>query len=432
MSRTAFINARLLDPASGYDELGALLVEDGRIADLGPSIFAGGLPEGAEIVDCGGHVLAPGLIDMRVFTGEPGAEHRETLRTASHAAAAGGVTTFIVMPNTNPVIDDVALVDFIERRARDTGIVHIHPMAALTKGLAGAEMTEIGLLREAGAVAFTDGEQAVSNAQVMRRAMAYAAHFDALVVQHAEVPELATGVMNESELASRLGLAGIPSVAETIMIERDLRLLELTGGRYHVGQVSSAASVDLIRRARQNGLKVTCGVSAAHLYLNENDVQSYRTFFKLSPPLRSETDRKALVAGLADGTIDVIVSSHDPQDAEVKRRPFASANFGAIGLETLLPAGLALVHNGDLPLSRLLGAMTYAPADLLGLATGRLAAGLPADLVLIDTDVPWLVDAAKLHSISKNTPFEDRRMQGRALRTVVSGRTVYVQGEGAR
>lgn len=432
MSRTAFINARLIDPASGYDQQGNLLVADGKIADLGPALFSDGIPDGVEIVDCRGNILAPGLIDMRVFTGEPGAEHRETLRTASHAAAAGGVTTLIVMPNTDPVIDDVALVDFIERRARDTGIVHIHPMAALTKGLAGAEMTEIGLLKEAGAVAFTDGDRAIANAQVMRRALSYAAHFNALIVQHAEVAELATGVMNESELASRLGLAGIPAVAETIMIERDLRLLELTGGRYHVAQVSCEASVDLIRRARRNGLKVTCGVSAAHLTLNENDVQSYRTFFKLSPPLRSEADRKALVAGLADGTIDVVVSGHDPQDAEVKRRPFASATFGAIGLETLLPASLSLVHNGDLPLVRLLGAMTYAPADLLGLETGRLVAGLPADLVLIDAGVPWIVEAQKLRSISKNTPYEDRRMQGRALRTVVGGRTVYALGEGAR
>ncbi|MEN6544255.1 dihydroorotase [Parvibaculum sp.] len=430
MSRTAFINARLVDPASGLDERGNLLVADGKIADLGPNLFSDGIPDDAEIVDCRGHILSPGLIDCRVFTGEPGAEHRETLRTASLAAAAGGVTTLIVMPNTHPVIDDVALVDFIERRARDTGIVHIHPMAALTKGLAGAEMTEIGLLKEAGAVAFTDGDHAVANAQVMRRAMSYAGHFGALIVQHAEVPELATGVMNDSELASRLGLSGIPAIAETIMIERDLRLLETTGGRYHVAQISCAASVEIIRRARSNGLKVTCGVSAAHLALNENDIRGYRTFFKVSPPLRSEEDRKALVAGLADGTIDVIVSGHNPQDADAKRHPFAEAAFGAIGLETLLPASLALVHSGDVPLTRLLGALTFAPADLLGLQTGRLAAGLPADLVLIDMGMPWVVEAAKLRSTSKNTPFEDRRVQGRALRTMVGGRTVHVHGDG--
>ena len=313
---------------------------------------------------------------------------------------------------------------------RDTGIVHIHPMAALTKGLAGTEMTEIGLLKEAGAVAFTDGDHAVANAQVMRRAMSYAGHFGALIVQHAEVPELATGVMNDSELASRLGLSGIPAIAETIMIERDLRLLETTGGRYHVAQISCAASVEIIRRARGNGLKVTCGVSAAHLALNENDIRGYRTFFKVSPPLRSEEDRKALVAGLADGTIDVIVSGHNPQDADAKRHPFAEAAFGAIGLETLLPASLALVHNGDVPLTRLLGALTFAPADLLGLQTGRLTAGLPADLVLIDMGLPWVVESAKLRSTSKNTPFEDRRVQGHALRTMVGGRTVYVHGDG--
>lgn len=427
MSRTGFINARLVDPASGLDTMGNLLVEDGKIADLGPMLFNDTIPDGVEIVDCRGQMLCPGLIDMRVFTGEPGAEHRETLRTASLAAAAGGVTTLIVMPNTHPVIDDVALVDFIERRARDTGIVNIHPMAALTKGLGGTEMTEIGLLKDAGAVAFTDGDRSVNDAQIMRRALSYAAHFDALIVQHAEVPELSRGVMNESELAGRLGLAGIPAAAETIMIERDLRLLELTGGRYHVSQVSCAASVDAIARARRHGLKVTCGVSAAHLTLNENDVQSYRTFFKLSPPLRAEDDRQALVQGLAEGTIDVVVSSHDPQDAEVKRHPFAQAAFGAIGLETLLASCLSLVHNGDLPLNRLLSAMTHVPADLLGLRTGRLASGLPADLLLADIGASWIVKADALHSISKNTPFDDRRLQGRVLRTIVGGRTVYSQ-----
>ena len=382
-----------------------------------------------ETVECGGKVLCPGLVDMRVFTGEPGAEHRETLAMTSQAAAAGGVTTVIVMPNTDPVIDDVALVDFMERRARDTAIVNVHPMAALTKGLKGQEMTEIGLLKEAGAVAFTDGDKAVSNAQVMRRAMAYAKFFDALLVQHAEDPSLASGVMHEGELSSRWGLAGIPAVAETIMIERDLRLLEMTGGRLHIAQISCEASVDIIRAAKNRGLPVTCGVSAAHLQLNELDIQGYRTFFKLSPPLRSEQDRQALVAGLADGTIDVIVSGHDPQDADVKRRPFDEAAFGAIGLETLLPAGLALVHAGDVPLARLLDTMTHVPADLLGLGTGRLAAGLPADLILIDTDVPWQLKPEKLKSVSKNTPFEDRRFQGRVLRTIVGGRMAFVHGE---
>ena len=429
MSRTAFINARLMDPASGYDQTGNLFVEDSKIVDLGPTLFNDGVPEGVETVDCGGNVLCPGLVDMRVFTGEPGAEHRETLAMTSQAAAAGGVTTVTVMPNTDPVIDDVALVDFIERRARDTAIVNVHPMAALTKGLKGQEMTEIGLLKEAGAVGFTDGDKAVANAQVMRRAMAYAKFFDALLVQHAEEPSLATGVMHDGELSSRWGLSGIPAAAETIMIERDLRLMELTGGRLHIAQISCEASVEIIRAAKNRGLPVTCGVSAAHLQLNELDIQSYRTFFKLSPPLRSEQDRQALVAGLANGTIDVVVSGHDPQDAEVKRRPFAEANFGAIGLETLLSAGLALVHSGDVPLARLLDTMTHVPADLMGLGTGRLAAGLPADLILVDTDVPWILEPGKLKSVSKNTPFEDRRFQGRVLRTIVGGRMVFVHGE---
>ncbi len=429
MTRTAFVNARLLDPASGYDQIGNLLVEDGKIVDLGPDLFNDGVPEGVETVECGGKVLCPGLVDMRVFTGEPGAEHRETLALTSQAAAAGGVTTVIVMPNTDPVIDDVALVDFMERRARDTAIVNVHPMAALTKGLKGQEMTEIGLLKEAGAVAFTDGDKAVANAQVVRRAMSYAKLFDALLVQHAEEPSLASGVMHEGELSSRWGLPGIPAAAETIMIERDLRLMELTGGRLHIAQISCEASVEIIRAAKNRGLPVTCGVSAAHLQLNEFDIQGYRTFFKLSPPLRSEQDRQALVAGLADGTIDVIVSGHDPQDADVKRRPFEEANFGAIGLETLLAAGLALVHSGDVPLARLLDTMTHVPADLLDLGTGRLAAGLPADLILIDTDMPWQLKPEALKSVSKNTPFEDRRFQGRVLRTIVGGRMVFVHGE---
>lgn len=429
MTRTAFVNARLLDPASGYDQSGNLLVEDGKIVDLGPELFKDGVPEGLKTVECGGKVLCPGLVDMRVFTGEPGAEHRETLALTSQAAAAGGVTTVIVMPNTDPVIDDVALVDFMERRARDTAIVNVHPMAALTKGLKGQEMTEIGLLKEAGAVAFTDGDKAVANAQVVRRAMSYAKLFDALLVQHAEEPSLASGVMHEGELSSRWGLTGIPAAAETIMIERDLRLMELTGGRLHIGQISCEASVEIIRAAKNRGLPVTCGVSAAHLQLNELDIQGYRTFFKLSPPLRSEQDRQALVAGLADGTIDVIVSGHDPQDADVKRRPFEEANFGAIGLETLLAAGLALVHSGDVPLARLLDTMTHVPADLLGLGTGRLAAGLPADLILIDTDMPWQLKPEALKSVSKNTPFEDRRFQGRVLRTIVGGRMVFIHGE---
>lgn len=429
MTRTAYINARLFDPANGLDETGTLLIEDGKIADLGASLLSGGLPQDVETIDCGGKLLTPGLIDMRVFTGEPGTEYRETLGSASQSAAAGGVTTIIVMPNTDPVIDDVALVDFVERRARDTAIVNVHPMGALTRGCAGEQMTEIGLLKDAGAVAFTDGDRPLADPLVMRRALSYAHFFDALIVQHAEDRALAAGgVMNEGELASRLGLSGRPSAAETIMIERDLRLVELTGARYHVAQVTCKASVDVIRRAKQNGLPVTCGVSAPHLTLNENDVASYRSFMKLSPPLRHEDDRLAVVEGVADGTIDVIVSGHDPQDPETKRLPFAQAAFGAVGLETLLPATLSLVHAGTLSLERAIEALTSGPASLLGLTSGCLTKGAPADLTLIDMNVPWVLDPEKLKSKSKNTPYDERRLQGRAIRTIVGGKEVHLSG----
>ena len=421
----ALINARLVDPASGRDEPGGLLVEDGTIADLGGHLRRNA-PDGAEVIDCGGHVLCPGLIDMIVFTGEPGYEHRETLATASRAAAAGGVTTMICMPDTNPVIDDAALVDYIERRARDTAIVHVHPMAAITKGLKGEEMAEIGLLKEAGAVAFTNGKSSISNARVMRRALTYASDFGALVVHNTEDPDLAgSGVMNEGEISSRLGLPGIPREAESIMVERDLRLVDLTGGRYHAAQISCGTSLEAITRAKERGLPVTCGVSINHAMLNENDIGSYRTFLKLRPPLRPEEDRAAIVAGLASGAIDVIVSGHDPMDADAKRRPFAEAGDGAVGLETLLPAALSLYHNKHLGLPELLRAMTTNPADILGLPGGRLEKGAVADLILVDLELPWIVDPDLLKSKSKNTPFDESKLQGRVLRTMVAGQTVY-------
>jgi dihydroorotase len=328
----ALVNARLLDPASRLDQIGGVLIKNGLIADIGPHIAARAVCD-AEILDCGGRVLAPGLIDMMVFTGEPGHEHRETLATASSAAAAGGVTTIVCMPNTDPVIDDVALVDFILRRARDTALVHVHPMAAMTKGLLGEEMTEIGLLSEAGALAFANGKASLPNAKVMRNVLAYAKDFGVLIVHHLEDPHLAKdGVMNEGEVSTRLGLRGVPSAAETIMLERDIRLVELTGGRYHAGQISCRASLDIIRTAKLMGLPVTCGVSINHLTLNEHDIGPYRTFFKMKPPLRSEDDRRAMVEGVATGDIDVIVSAHDPRGAEGKRRPFAEAADGAVGL----------------------------------------------------------------------------------------------------
>jgi dihydroorotase len=421
---TVFINARLIDPASNRDEPGGLLVKDGLIADLG-SHLRRNAPEGASVIDCKGHVLAPGLIDAQVFTGEPGYEHRETLKTASHAAAAGGVTTIVVMPDTNPVIDQVALVDFIQRRARDNALVHVHTMAAMTKGLQGEEMTEIGLLKRAGAIAFSNGKASVVNTRVMRNVLSYSRDFSALVVHHTEDPYLSTGAMNSGEVAARLGLSGSSKIAETIILERDVRLVEMTGGRYHAATISCQESLDVIKAAKAKKLPVSCGVSINHLTLNENDIGPYRTFFKVRPPLRREEDRVAMVQGVANGDIDIIVSSHDPQDADTKRRPFSEAADGAVGLETLLSAALRLVHSGDMTLSAMLKALTINPARLLGLHSGRLAKGSIADLVLFDPGEPWVVNKDLLRSRSKNTPFDEAKMQGRVLRTMVAGQTVY-------
>jgi dihydroorotase len=371
------------------------------------------------------------MVDMRVFVGEPGAEHRETFESAGRAAAGGGVTSIVTMPDTDPVIDDVALVDFISRRARDETDIRVYPTAALTKGLAGAEMTELRLLSEAGAIGFTDGRRTITNAALMRRALTYARDFDGLIMHQTTDPHLVgNGDMNEGEVATRLGLAGIPKEAEIIVLERDIRLVGLTGGRYHAAQISCAESVDVIRRAKQAGLGVTCGVSINHIALNENDIGSYRTFFKLSPPLRHDDDRRAIVAGLADGTIDVIVSSHDPQDVDTKRHPFAEAADGAVGLETLLPAALRLVHGGDTDLLTLFRALSTRPAEILGLEVGRLAPGAPADMIVVDPDTAWICKAEALHSRSKNTPFEDARFEGRVLRALVAGRTIYEYASG--
>jgi dihydroorotase len=425
-ARLAFMNARLIDPDSDLDAKGALLVENGKIADLGPRLFNDAKPADAEVIDCAGHVLAPGLIDLRVFTGEPGAEHRETLASASESAAAGGVTSFAVMPTTDPVIDDAALVDFIKRRAAATAKVKVYPTAALTRGLAGAQMSEIGLLSEAGAVAFTDADRTIASSLVMRRCLAYAANFDALVIAHAEDPTLAAaGHMNEGAYAARMGLSGIPTAAETIAVERDIRLVELTGARYHLGQVSCAAALEVVAKAKARGLPVTCAVSAHHLALNEQDVGEYKTFAKVSPPLRGEADRKAMVEGVRAGVIDAIVSSHDPHAPETKRLPFAQAAYGAVGLETLLPAALSLHHESGQKLLDILRPLTIKPAKLLRLPQGRLAKGAPADLVLFDPAAPRKIDPVDFRSHSKNSPFKGRLLQGRVLRTIVSGATVH-------
>ena len=419
-------NARIVDPSRDMDFIGDLLLADGVVREAKRGIGAAGVPEGTEIVECRGRIATPGLIDMRAFVGEPGAEARETFASATQAAAAGGVTTIICQPDTNPAIDDPTIVDFVQRRARDNGIVHVHPMAALTKGLKGEEMTEIGLLKAAGAVAFTDGAKSVTNAQVMRRALIYARDFDALIVHHTEDPDLVgEGVMNEGEFASRLGLIGVPTAAETIMLERDLRLVELTGGRYHAASVTCEQSLDVLRLAKDAGHQVTASASINHLTLNDNDVGPYRTFFKMEPPLRSERDRKALIEAVESGLIDVVMSDHNPQDVEVKRLPFAEAAPGAVGIETMLPAGLRLVHNGEIKLMTLLKALSTRPAELLGLPGGTLRPGAPADVIVIDPDVPWVLDRDELKSKCRNTPFDEAKLQGRAVRTIVAGRTVY-------
>jgi dihydroorotase len=424
----AYINARLVDPASGRDEPGGLVVENEKIADIGGHLRRNA-PSGAQVVDCGGHVLAPGLVDMQVFTGEPGQEHRETLKTAARSAAAGGVTTMVVMPDTKPVIDQVALVDFIQRRSRDNVLVNVEVMAAMTRGLEGEDMTEFGLLQRAGAVAFSNGKNSITNTRTMRQCLLYAKDFGALMVHHTEDPHLTRGTaMNSGEVATRLGLTGAHRLSETIVVERDVRLVEMTGGRYHAATITCAESLAAIQQAKRKGLNVTCGVSINHLTLNENDIGSYRTFLKVRPPLRAETDRVAMVRGIASGDIDVIVSSHDPQDVDVKRQPFAEAADGAIGLETLLAAALRLYHNDEIALLPLLKAMTAAPAKLLGLECGRLDKGAPADFILIDLGQPWVVDKALLKSRSKNSPFDESKMQGRVLQTIVAGEVIFKHG----
>nr|WP_209015149.1 dihydroorotase [Roseibium limicola] len=418
-------NARVIDPARNLDAPGAVIIVDGTILAAGPEAANQGAPEGAEILDCNGAVVAPGLIDMCVSVGEPGAEHRETFASASLAAASGGITTICTMPETDPVIDDPALVDFILRRARDTAIVNVKPMAALTKGLRGEDMTEIGLLQEAGAIAFSNGHKSVRNPQILRRIMTYTRDFDALIVHHTEDADLAGGSMNAGLNASWKGLSGVPREAEIIALERDLRLVGMAKSRYHANLLSTAESAKVLQIGKDRGLDVTAGVSINHLTQNENDIGSYRTFFKMSPPLRDEDDRQAMIQALKDNVIDVIVSNHDPQDVETKRHPWAEAEDGAIGLETLLAAALRLYHNEDLDLLSLLAKMTLNPAKRLGLNTGRLTVGAPADVIVFDPELPWVLEKAAIKSRSKNSPFEDARFSGRVLRTIVAGKTVY-------
>jgi len=424
VNRLLIRHARLLDPASGLDTTGDLLVEGERIAGIGGDLSAA--TRDAEMVMAEGLCLAPGLVDMRVQLREPGAEHLESIESGGRAAAAGGVTTMVALPNTDPPVDDVSVVEFLARRAREVKLAKVHTYAAATKGLKGHELTEMGLLAANGALGFTDGVKAVADALVMRRVLAYARSFDLLVLQHPEEPSLArAGEVNEGEIATRLGLAGITPMAELIMVERDLRLVEITGARYHAAHVSTASAIAAIRQAKAKGLPVTCDTAPPYFVLNETAIGDYRTFAKLSPPLRSEWDRRAVIEGLRDGTIDAIASDHAPWDQDSKRLPFSSAAYGIVGLETLLALSLELYHNRHLGLLDLVRLMTLNPAQILRLQVGRLAVGAPADLVIFDLDQPWQICPDDFLSKSKNAPFDDRPVRGRVRLTIVDGRIIF-------
>jgi dihydroorotase len=422
----AFINARLVDPETGYDGPGALLVEHGLIARVTHDAGFADLPAGARTVDCNGALLCPGLVDLRVKTGEPGNEPKETLKSAARAAAAGGVTSIVVQPDTDPVVDDPSVADFILRRARDIELVHVYPAGAATKGLKGQGMAEIGLMHDAGCVYVTDADRPIVDSKVFRRVLSYASALGVLVAHRPADPWLSDGAAaTEGEFAGRLGLPSVPVAAETIMLERDIALAELTGARLMVDQISAAQPLESLARGKARGVKLIATASINHLSFNEIDIGDYRTFCKLTPPLRTESDRLALIEAVASGLVDIIVSAHTPAPPEDKRLPYDEAAPGAVGLQTLLPALLTLYHEGHAPLATLIKAVTLAPAQAIGLSAGRLGVGAPADLVLCDIDAPQLIDAAELVSKSRNSAFDGRRLQGKVLMTLVDGRVVY-------
>ncbi|ADU14826.1 dihydroorotase [Asticcacaulis excentricus] len=422
----ALVNARLIDPASDYDGPGSLILTEGVIAEV---LHTAHLPSGSadmKVIDCDGKVVCPGLIDLRVKTGEPGAEPKETLKSASRAAAAGGVTSMVVQPDTDPVIDEPAMVDFILRRARDIELVHVYPAGAATKGHNGKQMAEIGLMSESGAVYFTDVERPIINSKVLARVLSYANGFNALIAHRPKEPWLSEGaVATSGEMAARMGLSGVSALAERIALERDLALVELTGARLLVDQITTAGAIKAIAQAKAKGLDVYASASINHLVFNEIDIGDYRTFYRLDPPLRCEDDRIALVEALADGLIDVVVSNHTPLPAEDKRRPFSEAEPGAIGLQTLLAALIGLHHDREIPLIDLLRTVTINPAQLIGLEAGRLSPGAPADLIVVDIDAPFALRESDILSKSKNSPFENRTLQGKVEVTLVDGRIVY-------
>ncbi len=426
MSDIVFSNARLINPESGSDTVGWLLVQDGKIASIGEGDFSASERSATERVDCGGKCIAPGIVDIGVKVCEPGERHKESYKSAGLAAAAGGVTTIVTRPDTTPATDTPESLEFVTRRAQADTPVNVLPMAALTKGREGREMTEIGFLLDAGAVAFTDCDHVVANTKVFSRALTYARSCGALVIAHPQDPGLSAGAAASSgKFAALRGLPAVSPMAERMGLDRDIALLEMTGAKYHADQITTARALPALERAKRNGLDITAGTSIHHLTLNELDVADYRTFFKVKPPLRSEDDRQAVIEALGTGLIDTLSSMHTPQDEESKRLPFEEAASGAVALETLLPAALRLYHSGQLDLPTLFRAMSLNPAKRLGLDCGRLAKGAPADLVLFDPDVPFVLDRFTLKSKSQNTPFDGQRMQGKVAATYVAGKEVF-------
>ena len=427
MKEKYLTNARIIDPKNDLDEIGGLIIDsEGFIKAAGKKVANGNLPTSADKINLNKQVLIPGVVDMRVFVGEPGYEYKENFRTLSNAALSGGVTSVVSMPNTSPAIDNVSMVDFLKRRGRDKSKINIFPAATLTKKGEGRQMTEFGLLKRKGIIAFTDGVKTVQDPQVMARIMNFASQSESLIIQHAEDNILSKdGLINEGEISTRLGLKGIPFLAEKIIVERDLSFLEEYFCRYHISQISSEKTVAVIKKAKEEGKIFTAGVSINNLSLNENDIGDFKTFLKLSPPLRTEKDRLALVEAVNDGTIDVIVSDHKPQDEESKRLTFAQAATGATGVETLLPLSLELFHNKSIKLKKLIATITSNPAKILGINKGSLDKGNDADLCVLDINKPWIVDSNKLKSKSKNTPIENRRLQGQVLKTFVKGELAY-------
>lgn len=425
--KTIYKNARVMDPATNLDVTGSVLVEDGKIADFGEGLFMNGeLPHDAEVVECEGHLLTPGLIDIQVHFREPGQEYKETIESGSKSAAAGGVTSVSTMPNTDPVIDDVAVLEFLLKQGRETGYCRLHPYAAVSKGMKGDHLTEMGLLAKAGAVAFTDDGLPVMNAQLMRQALTYARELDVPIGQHAEDLNLSNGgCMNEGPVATKLGLKGIPNASEAVIVERDIELVRLTKAKYHVLHISTAEAIEAVRRAKQDGLPVTAEAAPHHFQLTDEACLEYRSFAKMNPPLRSEKDRLAVIEGLKDGTIDAIATDHAPHDQESKRVPISEAAFGIVGLETMLPLSLDLYHRGEMKLMEVIAKMTSEPARILKLPAGRLQKGAEADLALIDLNMQWQINPKDFASKSKNSPFDSTLTKGRAIRTVLGGTEVY-------